>query len=63
MPVYFYDPPERFVAGAVGQPGERIFYLQATSSGITVETPRGLIQVMEPSAYARHFGVAPTFPK
>src|ERR1700719_1800159 len=33
MPVYFYDPPERFVAGAVGQPGERIFYLQATASG------------------------------
>src|ERR1700683_3707720 len=32
MPVYFYDPPERFVAGAVGQPGERIFYLQATST-------------------------------
>src|ERR1700756_236206 len=33
MPVYFYDPPDGFVAGAVGQPGERIFYLQATSSG------------------------------
>jgi uncharacterized repeat protein (TIGR03847 family) len=33
MPVYFYDPPDRFVAGAVGQPGERVFYLQATSSG------------------------------
>jgi uncharacterized repeat protein (TIGR03847 family) len=33
MPVYFYDPPDRFVAGAVGQPGERIFYLQATASG------------------------------
>ena len=33
MPVYFYDPPDRFVAGAVGQPGERIFYLQATSTG------------------------------
>jgi uncharacterized repeat protein (TIGR03847 family) len=32
MPVYFYDPPERFVAGAVGQPGERIFYLQATAN-------------------------------
>ena len=29
----FYDPPDRFVAGAVGQPGERIFYLQATASG------------------------------
>jgi uncharacterized repeat protein (TIGR03847 family) len=33
MPVYMYDPPERFVAGAVGQPGERTFYLQASSSG------------------------------
>lgn len=33
MPVYYYDPPDRFVAGAVGQPGERVFYLQATSIG------------------------------
>ena len=33
MPVYYYDPPDRFVAGAVGQPGERIFYLQATATG------------------------------
>ncbi len=32
MPVYTYDPPERFVAGTVGQPGERTFYLQATAS-------------------------------
>lgn len=30
MPVYSFDPPERFVAGTVGQPGERTFYLQAT---------------------------------
>lgn len=37
--------------------GER--ELLATSSGITVRTPHGAIQVMEPSAYARHFGVAP----
>jgi uncharacterized repeat protein (TIGR03847 family) len=29
MPVYSYDPPERFIAGTVGQPGERTFYLQA----------------------------------
>jgi uncharacterized repeat protein (TIGR03847 family) len=29
MPIYSYDPPERFVAGTVGQPGERTFYLQA----------------------------------
>lgn len=33
MPVYAYDPPERFIAGTVGQPGERTFYLQATAAG------------------------------
>ena len=33
MPVYTYDPPDRFVAGAVGQPGERTFYLQASAAG------------------------------
>lgn len=33
MPVYFYDPPSRFVAGTVGQPGERTFYLQASGTG------------------------------
>jgi uncharacterized repeat protein (TIGR03847 family) len=27
--VYSYDPPERFVAGTVGEPGSRAFYLQA----------------------------------
>ncbi|HLV74362.1 putative repeat protein (TIGR03847 family) [Actinomadura hallensis] len=31
MPVISYDLPERFVAGAVGRPGERAFYLQARS--------------------------------
>jgi uncharacterized repeat protein (TIGR03847 family) len=29
MPVISYDMPDRFVAGAVGQPGERAFFLQA----------------------------------
>lgn len=33
MAVYTYDPPERFVAGTVGQPGERTFYLQARGNG------------------------------
>src|ERR1700745_1773522 len=33
MPVFFYEPPDRFVAGSVGQPGDRTFYLQATSAG------------------------------
>ncbi|MDX6744307.1 DUF3090 domain-containing protein [Actinocorallia sp. A-T 12471] len=29
MPVISYDMPDRFVAGTVGQPGQRAFYLQA----------------------------------
>ena len=33
MPVFYYDPPDRFIAGSVGQPGDRTFYLQATSVG------------------------------
>jgi len=33
MPVFEYDRPERFVAGTVGQPGERTFFLQASQSG------------------------------
>ncbi|WP_327046223.1 DUF3090 family protein [Microbispora sp. NBC_01189] len=33
MPVFDYDPPDRFVAGAVGQPGARAFFLQARGHG------------------------------
>lgn len=33
MPVFDYDPPERFVAGALGQPGSRAFFLQARAGG------------------------------
>jgi uncharacterized repeat protein (TIGR03847 family) len=29
--VFDFDPPDRFVAGTVGEPGERVFFLQATS--------------------------------
>ncbi|WP_232676903.1 DUF3090 domain-containing protein [Nocardioides sp. R-C-SC26] len=29
--VHSYDPPERFVAGTVGEPGSRTFFLQARS--------------------------------
>ena len=37
--------------------GER--ELLASSTGVTVTTPRGEIQVMTPAAFASHFGVAP----
>ncbi|WP_017555482.1 DUF3090 domain-containing protein [Nocardiopsis baichengensis] len=33
MSLYLYDPPNRFVAGTVGQPGERTFFLQASGDG------------------------------
>jgi hypothetical protein len=37
--------------------GER--ELLATSSGIIMKTPRGDIQVMDPTAFRSHFGVEP----
>jgi uncharacterized repeat protein (TIGR03847 family) len=27
--VHSFDPPDRFVAGTVGEPGDRTFFLQA----------------------------------
>jgi catechol 2,3-dioxygenase-like lactoylglutathione lyase family enzyme len=33
--------------------------LHSTSAGVTVETPRGAIQVMDPAAFRLHFGVSP----
>lgn len=34
--IFEFDPPDRFVAGAVGQPGQRAFYLQARKGGALV---------------------------
>jgi uncharacterized repeat protein (TIGR03847 family) len=31
--VFLYDPPDRFVAGTVGEPGQRTFFLQARGEG------------------------------
>ena len=33
--VFEYDPPDRFVAGTVGEPGQRTFFLQAAGGGRT----------------------------
>jgi uncharacterized repeat protein (TIGR03847 family) len=43
--VFVFDPPERFVAGTVGQPGERTFYLQAAGGGRTVSVALEKLQV------------------
>lgn len=31
--VFDFDPPDRFVVGTVGEPGQRTFYLQASGAG------------------------------
>jgi uncharacterized repeat protein (TIGR03847 family) len=33
---YVFDPPERFIAGTVGEPGDRTFFLQARDGGRVV---------------------------
>ena len=43
--VFLFDPPERFVAGTVGQPGDRTFYLQAAGGGRTVSVALEKVQV------------------
>lgn len=43
--VFVFDPPERFVAGTVGQPGDRTFYLQAAGAGRVVSVSLEKVQV------------------
>jgi len=43
--IFDFDPPDRFVAGTVGQPGDRTFYLQATGTGRTVSVALEKVQV------------------
>jgi uncharacterized repeat protein (TIGR03847 family) len=43
--VFLFDPPERFVAGTVGQPGDRTFYLQASAHGRVVSVALEKVQV------------------
>jgi uncharacterized repeat protein (TIGR03847 family) len=43
--VHAFEPPERFVAGTVGPPGERTFYLQARGGGRLVSVALEKVQV------------------
>jgi len=43
--VFSFDPPDRFVAGTVGQPGDRTFFLQASGGGRTVSVALEKAQV------------------
>ena len=42
---YVFDPPERFIAGTVGQPGNRTFFLQARDRGRLVSVVLEKVQV------------------
>ncbi|SCL22311.1 conserved hypothetical protein [Micromonospora pallida] len=43
--VHAFEPPERFVAGTVGPPGERTFFLQARGGGRVVSVALEKVQV------------------
>jgi uncharacterized repeat protein (TIGR03847 family) len=43
--VHAFEPPERFVAGTVGAPGDRTFFLQARGNGRTVSVALEKMQV------------------
>jgi len=43
--MFVFDPPDRFVAGTVGQPGQRIFFLQARKAGQVVSVVLEKVQV------------------
>jgi uncharacterized repeat protein (TIGR03847 family) len=43
--VHFFDTPDRFVAGTVGEPGSRTFFLQARDGGRVVSVALEKVQV------------------
>jgi uncharacterized repeat protein (TIGR03847 family) len=42
---FIFDPPERFVTGTVGEPGQRAFFLQARDGGRVVSVALEKVQV------------------
>jgi uncharacterized repeat protein (TIGR03847 family) len=42
---YIFDPPDRFIAGTVGDPGNRTFFLQAREGGRVVSVALEKVQV------------------
>ena len=43
--VHAFEPPERFVAGTVGEPGDRTFFLQARGGGRVITVALEKVQV------------------
>ena len=42
---FIFDPPERFVAGTIGEPGDRTFFLQARDGARIVSIVLEKVQV------------------
>ena len=42
---FIFDPPDRFVTGTVGEPGQRTFFLQASAGGRVVSVALEKVQV------------------
>lgn len=48
MTLHVFDPPDRFVAGSVGPPGGRTFFLQASAEGrvVTVSVEKEQVKLL-----------------
>jgi uncharacterized repeat protein (TIGR03847 family) len=52
--VFDFDPPDRFVAGTIGQPGNRTFFLQAKRAGQVVSV---ILEKVQVAVLAERLGV------
>ena len=52
--LFVFDPPDRFVAGTIGLPGNRTFYLQARRAGQIVSV---LLEKVQVAVLAERLGV------
>jgi uncharacterized repeat protein (TIGR03847 family) len=52
--MFIFDPPDRFVAGTVGQPGSRTFFLQARRGGQVVSV---ILEKVQVAVLAERLGV------
>ena len=52
--LFHFDPPDRFVAGTIGQPGNRTFFLQARRAGQIVSV---ILEKVQVAVLAERLGV------
>ena len=52
--MFVFDPPDRFIAGTIGQPGSRTFFLQARRAGQVVSV---ILEKVQVAVLAERLGV------